>query len=265
MDIIKNNDINIFFDTQALFHAGAMDFISRAKTAIKTQGKFNVVLPGGNTPKLFFDALVEMTKHTSKLDWEKIVFFFGDERYVPNTSSENNYHIAYEHLFSKVCVNPQNIHRIFTEFKNPHDAARDYEETLRTIFHSHTHEFPKFDVVYLGLGEDAHTASLMPFSSAVMRYCTPEIQKNYQLVDALWVPGQNMYRITLTPTIINHASSVVFMVTGVNKALAVYRTLEGTYEPQSIPAQLIHCENSKNFWYLDLQAASQLEIERHDI
>lgn len=261
MDIVKNNDIHIFSDSKELFHAVAMDFISRAETAINTKGKFNVVLPGGNTPKLFFDALIDITSHTKKLAWDKIRFFFGDERYVPTTSTENNYHTAYEHLFSKVSVNPQNIHRMLTEFKNPHDAARDYEETLRTVFHSHPHELPKFDLVYLGLGEDGHTASLMPFSEV----CNPEVQACYQLVDALWVSEQNMYRITLTPPIINHANSVVFMVTGANKAPAVYKTINGPYEPKRIPAQLIHCENSNNIWYLDKSAGSQLEIKGHAI
>ncbi len=260
MDIVKKNDLYIFSDPKALFEALVLDFMYRAQTAIEIQGIFRVVLPGGNTPKLFFDTLVEMASHEKKIAWHKIIFFFGDERYVPKMHVDNNYHMAYEHLFSKLPIDPNNIHRILTEFKNAHDAAKDYEETLRTIFHCHPNEFPHFDLIYLGLGEDAHTASLMPLTDLVIQYAKSDIQENYQLVAAVWLPEQNKYRITLTPSIINQAESIVFMVTGLNKALAVYKTLKGSYHPQQIPAQLIHCIHNPTVWFLDKDAAREITI-----
>lgn len=262
MVAIKNmNEVKIFSELENLFFSLTMDFIRRANVAIEAKGVFTVVLSGGSTPKLFFDALVEIKNHKEKIPWDKIKFFFGDERYVFSDNSKSNYHMAYEHLFSKVPIRAENIYQIPTVFTDPSDAAKDYELTIRTVFHLQDNEFPMFDLVYLGLGEDAHTASLMPLSDVVLRYCKkPVAPENHQLVDALWVPQQHMYRITLTPLPINNAASVVFIVTGDNKAPAVWRTLEGPYEPQQYPAQLIHCVNSKTVWYFDQAAASQLSI-----
>ncbi|HEV2523587.1 MAG TPA: 6-phosphogluconolactonase [Gammaproteobacteria bacterium] len=258
MVAIKNmNEVKIFPELENLFFSLTMDFIHRANVAIEAKGVFTVVLSGGSTPKLFFDALAEIKSHKRKIPWDKIKFFFGDERYVSLDNSKSNYHMAYEHLFSKVPIRAENIYQIPTVFRDPSDAAKDYELTIRTVFHLQDNEFPMFDLVYLGLGEDAHTASLMPSSDVVERYCKiPDPSENYQLVDALWVPQQKMYRITLTPLAINHAGSVVFIVIGENKAPAIWRTLEGPFEPQQNPAQLIQCLNSKTIWYLDQAAAN---------
>lgn len=259
--INNNNELNIFHPQNDLFQSLAIDFIQRAHNSIRVQNKFTVVLSGGNTPKLFFDALVEINSHTHMINWDKILFFFSDERYVSIDNTQNNYKMTYEHLFSKLPIPLKNIYRILTEFKHPNDAARDYELTIRSLFHCHDDEFPRFDVVYLGLGEDAHTASLMPFSDVVMHYCQGSTAiDHYQLVESLWVPEQNMYRITLTPPAINHASNIIFTVTGKAKATAVYETLNGDFKPQQFPAQLIHCVHNKNTWYLDKEAACRLTL-----
>ena len=157
-------------------------------------------MPGGNTPKLFFDTLTRVEYYKNNIPWQQIQFFFGDERYVPSDDAESNYHMAYEHLFSKVPINPENIYRIPTEFNDPKDAARAYEKTLRKVFHIKDNAFPQFDLVYLGLGDDAHTASLMPFSDVVMHYVkNSSSDKHNQLVASLFITESNMYRITLTP------------------------------------------------------------------
>ncbi|NNM59634.1 MAG: 6-phosphogluconolactonase [Legionellales bacterium] len=244
---INNNIIKIFSVPQDLFQAVVEDFAQRANTAVTAKGFFTVVLSGGNTPKLFFDALVE-----SKLSipWHQIKFFFGDERYVPANDERSNYYMAQKHLFSNVPVPAENIYRIPTEFNDPKIAAENYEMIIRKVFNLKNNEFPKFDLIYLGLGEDAHTASLMPFSEIV------ENKNSDIIVASLWVPELNMYRITLTPKAINHSTCICFLVTGQRKASAVWHTLKGPFHPQQYPAQLIQCKSGKTIWYLDQAAAA---------
>ncbi len=249
VDINKNQEIKIFASPDELFHAAAEDFTQRALHAVDAKGVFTVVLSGGNTPKSFFDALTENKFCQEKTPWDKIKFFFGDERYVPADDSASNYHMAYEHLFSKVPVVKKNIYPIPTDLHDPKDTAKNYEATLRKVFQIKYHEFPRFDLVYLGLGENGHTASLMPFSEVL----TPPAD---QLVASLWVPELKMYRITLTSSAINNSLCIIFLVEGEKKVSAVYEVLEGAANPERYPAQLIH--NGKTIWYLDQAAAKKL-------
>ncbi len=155
--------------------------------------------------------------------------------------------MAFEHLFSQVPVLMENVYRIPTEPDNPMVAAKQYEDTLRKTFHIKENAFPRFDLLYLGLGRDAHVASLMPMHKINV--------EPHQLVASVWVPEQNMARITLTPHAINHANQVNFLVTGANKALAVKQVLEGPRDPVKFPGQLI---THNVTWYLDALAASEL-------
>lgn len=261
----RNNEIYILPNLKDLFLRVAEDFTHRAIAAVQTRDEFTVVLPGGNTPKLLFTTLVETKFYRDKIPWHKIKFFFGDERYVPLDDVESNYHMVNQYLFSKVPVLVENIYRIPTELSNPNLAAKDYEQTLYSIFHLKEKQFPKFDLVYLGLGEDGHTASLMPQSEVVVNYCNSDpgnAPEKYRLVVALWLQKTNKYRITLTPAAINNAANVVFLVTGENKAEAVREVLEGPLNPKKYPAQLIHCLNDKTIWYLDQTAASKLGFSK---
>ncbi|MDP1575082.1 MAG: 6-phosphogluconolactonase [Coxiellaceae bacterium] len=241
---LKNNILTIFLTENNLFQFAANDFSKRAITAINNKGVFSVALSGGNTPKLFFDALANNEQHKKNIPWEKIKFFFGDERYVAADSIDSNYHTAMLYLFSKVAVNPNNIYRIPTDFEDPKEAAKAYEDTLK--------KNGPIDLIYLGLGDDAHTASLMPFSE-VVKNISPDT-----LVESLFVKKLNMSRITLTPAAINHCEAIIFLVTGDNKAAAVKNVLQGVTDPQQYPAQLIHCEKGKTIWYLDQAAAKTL-------
>jgi 6-phosphogluconolactonase len=259
---MQNKTINLFANTNDLFQFAAKDFSQRAIAAVKDKGIFSVVLAGGNTPALFFDTLTSREDYKKNIPWPQIQFFFGDERYVPYDNAESNYHMAYVHLFMKVPINPTNIYRIATENHDPQQAAQNYAQTLRTALHIKDHVLPSFDLVYLGLGENAHTASLMPCSDIVQQYAenlTPA-NNNTQLTAALFVPEYNMYRITLTPAAINNAQDIIFLVTGANKAHAVWEVLAGAADPLHYPAQLIHSITGKTHWYLDQTAASQLHI-----
>jgi len=287
-----------------LFLFLAENFVHQAIVNIETKGEFTVALSGGNTPKLLFDYLTKKELNQKKIPWEQIKFFFGDERYLAPDNPENNYHMAYEHLFSKVPVLKEHIYPIPTHLSDPKEAARDYETTLRKVFHLKENELPKFDLVYLGLGLDAHTASLLPSSELVIRYVRSHLERedlinppgldegkltasemknfttkknpdansdantnastsetqNFPMVAALFAPLQGIYRITLTPPIINNAKMILFIVTGANKASAVSAVLEGPRKPELYPAQLIHCLHDKTMWFLDQAAASQLRF-----
>jgi 6-phosphogluconolactonase len=254
-----NQEVKIFPTVNDLFDAAAKDFMRRAIAVVSEKGIFSVVLSGGNTPKLFFNALTSLDCHKKNVPWHKIQFFFSDERYVSLKSNESNYYTAYEYLFSKVPVNPENIYRISTELSNPDDAAKDYDQTLRHAFNINDKDLPRFDLVYLGLGDNAHTASLMPFSDIVTHYSDHTLaDEDNQLVVSLWVPELNMFRITLTPRAINNSKNIIFLVTGANKKMAVSEVLEGPADPKRYPAQLIHCVHGKTIWYLDQLAAEEL-------
>lgn len=262
----EKNEVHVIFEAASLFLELAADFTERAIAAVETKNEFVVLFSGGNTPKPFLEHLTMTQKTTKKIPWEKIKFFFADERYVPSDNAESNFHMLYEYLFKKVPVLEKNVHRIPTEYSDPKEAAVAYEQTLREAFNlKTTKELPLFDIVYLGLGEDAHTASLFPNNEVVINYIhflqnrsketTPA---DFPMVCSLWAASQEMYRITLTPPIINHAENIIFIVTGANKAAAVCHVLEGPYNPKQYPAQLIQKEHNKIIWYLDGTAASEL-------
>jgi len=257
----KNREIKLFPNAIDLSQFAAKDFEHRAIAAVNEKGVFSVVLAGGNTPKLFFDTLTSLDQDKKNIPWGDIQFFFGDERYVPSDDVNNNYHMEQKYLFSRVPVNPDNIYPISTEFNDPNDAAKNYEQILRKAFHIKDNIFPQFDLVYLGLGDNAHTASLMPSSDVVKNYVEhPLHYKNNQLVASLFVSESDMYRITLTPNAINNGKEIIFLVVGANKATAVWEVLEAQTNPLHYPAQLIHCVHKKTIWYLDREAARKLNI-----
>ncbi len=246
----KMTKIKVFPISAELFDTLAFDFTRRAVKAVKAKGFFDVVLSGGSTPVAFFTTLTNLSFCLEKTPWEKIRFFFSDERYVPHEDSESNYRLAHEHLFSKVAINPDYIYPMPTNYLDPVDASKAYDADLHQCFQLKKHQFPPFDVVYLGLGSDAHTASLFPFSDVVLS--PPD-----RLATSLWVEKASQHRLTLTPKTINQSRAIIFMVTGEDKASAVQAVLKGPKQAHKFPAQLIHCEQGKTYWYLD-QAAAEL-------
>lgn len=238
-----------FAAPEALFHAAALDFSQRAKQAVQDKGAFNVVLSGGSTPKAFFDALTSISACRDQTPWEHIRFFFSDERYLSQNSPDNNFNMACKYLFSQLAIPAAHIYPIPTHYSDPVEAAAAYSATLQHCFQLAPNTLPVFDLVYLGLGADAHTASLLPGSSVLQA-------DHNQMVAALWAADLNMHRITLTAPLLNNASDIVFMVTGANKAPAVRSVLEGATDTNRYPAQLIHGPIT---WYLDAVAAEQLD------
>jgi 6-phosphogluconolactonase len=181
--------------------------------------------------------------------WDKIYFFWGDERHVPPDHPDSNFRMANEALLSKVPVPAANIFRIPAENPDASAAAQAYEETLRKFFGLGAGEFPRFDLILLGIGPEGHTASLFPETAA--------LQEKSRLVVANWVEKLKANRITMTLPVFNAAREVAFLVSGTDKAPIVHEALEGK-NPEKYPCRMVEPNDGKLIWFVDRAAASEL-------
>jgi 6-phosphogluconolactonase len=241
-------DVRRLATPQDLFQAAAEEVITAATDAIAERGRFTIALSGGSTPRSLYTLIA--ANANSSLPWEKIFFFWGDERHVPPTDTESNYRMAEETILSKVPVPPANIFRVPTENPDASAAAEAYEQTLRKFFELAAGEFPRFDLILLGMGPDGHTASLFPETAA--------LQEKSRLVVANWVEKLHAYRITLTLPVLNAARRVAFLVSGGDKASVLHEVLEGDAPGEKYPSKLIRPSDGKLIWFLDRAAASEL-------
>jgi 6-phosphogluconolactonase len=235
--------VGIFPNARELARAAAEYFVARSDEAIAERGSFKVALSGGSTPKAMYELLAEL--HPERVQWSRIHFFWSDERHVPPDHPESNYRMANEALLSHVPVSSNNIHRINSENPNAADAASEYEQTLRKITGSN---LPQLDLILLGLGADGHTASIFPGSDV--------LHETKRLVAAPWVEKLNTYRITMTLPLLNNGASVVFLVSGSEKAKIVNDVLNGE---NKYPAQAVKPVNGELLWMLDRDAAAKIE------
>ena len=242
--MLASSEIHVLKTPEDLFEAAAAQFIAQAAEAIRARGKFTVALSGGSTPRRLYALLA--TKPS--IPWDKIYFFWGDERHVPPDDAESNYRMANEALLSKVPVHPGNVFRIHSEEKDASLAASQYERTLQQFFHLTPGNFPRFDLIYLGLGPDGHAASLFPGSAA--------LNERSRLVVANWVEKFKTDRITFTFPVLNAAACVAFLASGPDKAAIVHQVLENP--KADLPSQRIRPVNGKLLWLLDSAAASAL-------
>jgi 6-phosphogluconolactonase len=238
-------EIRIFKTSNELFAGAVADFAKLAADAVQKRGRFCVALSGGSTPKSMYSLLATSS---TPIPWQSIYFFWGDERHVLPTDPESNYRMVNEAMLSKVPVPPQNIFRISSEEKDADLAAKQYEQTLIKFFGLNAGQFPRFDLVLLGLGPDGHTASLFPDSAA--------LSETNRLVVANWVEKFKTYRITLTLPVLNSAAVVEFLVSGKEKAGIVHQVLDG--DGNQFPSQLIRPREGRLVWLLDQAAASEL-------
>ncbi|MEP7336713.1 MAG: 6-phosphogluconolactonase [Acidobacteriota bacterium] len=246
------NQIEIYENAKELAWAAALKFASLAEQAVKERGRFAVALSGGSTPKAMFAILAEKP-FASALPWPAIYFFWGDERCVPPDHADSNYRMANETLLSKVAVPRENIFRIPAEDEDHDRAAANYSVTIRQFFNQPDSEFPRFDLVFLGMGPDGHTASLFPGTTA--------LQVKDRIAVANYVEKFQTFRITLTAAAINNAENVIFLVAGEDKAATLKEVLEGEPQPQKYPSQLISPVNGELLWMLDEAAAAELEAQ----
>lgn len=247
-----NREIKILPDANAIAQTAAAEFLESARAAVQEKDSFSVALAGGSTPEVLYGLLANDSSLKVKVPWSKIQFFFGDERHVPPDDAESNFRMASEAMFSKAPIDSKQIHRIKGELKAD-EAAEDYERVLRASFRLAEGALPRFDLVLLGMGPEGHTASLFPGTKA--------FREERRLVVHNWVGKFYTERITFTPPVLNNAARVIFMVHGAEKSPALKAVLEGPYEPDQLPAQIIQPKNGKLLWLLDPTASGMLALE----
>ncbi|HEY1268174.1 MAG TPA: 6-phosphogluconolactonase [Candidatus Binatia bacterium] len=232
-------------DIGDLARRAAVEWMRAADEAIARAGRFAVALSGGNTPRALYTELAG-GEFRSRIAWDRVHFFWGDERCVPADHADSNYRMAYEALLARVPVPTANIHRIETE-RGTEKAAAAYEAVLRDFFSSSPDTFPRFDLILLGIGEEGHTASLFPGS--------PALEERDRLVTAVYVEKLKTDRITFTLPMLNSAAEVAFLVAGKSKAAVVKETLR---DGADVPAARVAPANGRLSWFLDKEAAALL-------
>ena len=238
--------IRIFKDLEGLSRAAAELFVEQAATSIAERNQFLATLNGGSTPNRLFQLLA--TEYREQVEWTKVHVFWGDERCVPPDDPGSSYGQAREILLSHVPIPDTNIHRIKGEL-DPASASEDYSRVLKE-FVTPPLAWPRFDLVYLGMGEDGHTASLFPGSP--MEIYEPAIPVTAQYQDR---PAN---RVTLTPAVFNTAHLIAFMATGEKKAQTLAEVLGDRYNPGLYPAQRIRPDDGRLIWLVDESAAGKL-------
>jgi 6-phosphogluconolactonase len=203
-----------------------------------------LAVSGGSTPKLLFESLA-----TSDLPWDRLHLFWADERCVPPANPESNYRLAEAHLIAPTGIPRENVHRVRGELLPDH-AARHYREEIGEVFKLAAGEMPRFDVVQLGMGADAHTASLFPGE--------PLIANREGVAAAVYVEKLNKWRVTLLPGALTAAGDIVFLVAGADKAEAVRSVFHAERDAMKYPAQIATQAASRVAWFLDDAAASLL-------
>jgi 6-phosphogluconolactonase len=247
--------ITVYPDNESLISATA-DFITElAGRALAGRGRFTLALAGGNTPRPVY-ARLATAGYCDRIDWSKVQVFFGDERCVPPDDPRSNYLMVRTALFDQVPLPAANIHRVRGE-DIPEQAAADYANVLQRTFGGEAAAGgppPEgFDLILLGMGDNGHTASLFPGLAAVT--------EPVRWVMAQYVEVVGMWRVTLTPVIINAARQVAFLVSGTNKAEVLQQVLEGPYQPVVLPSQSINPTRGELRWLVDAPAAGKLRRE----
>jgi 6-phosphogluconolactonase len=241
-------DLRRLTTPQDLFQAAAEEVLRTATEAVGQRGRFTIALSGGSTPRNLYTLIA--ANASANLPWAQMFFFWGDERHVPPDDAESNYRMAKESLLSKIPTPAANVFRIPSENPDAGAAAEAYEQTLRKFFVLAPGEFPRFDLILLGMGPDGHAASLFPETAA--------LQEKSRLVVANWVEKLKTSRITFTLPVLNAARCVAFLVSGADKAPALREVLEGNAPGEKYPSKLVQPNEGKLIWFVDRAAACEL-------
>lgn len=242
------------FSTCAEIASFAAHEVARiAGDAASARGVFSIALAGGSTPKMLYALLAEHPTLRNSLPWDKMQVFFGDERHVGPGHADSNFQMATDAMLSKVPLGPEQIHRIKGEYPDTAQAAAEYEDVIRRQFSVKPGNFPRFDLILLGMGNEGHTLSLFPGTKA--------LHETQRIVTRNWVGKLYTDRITLTAPAANAAANIIFMVTGSDKACALKAVLEGPHEPDQLPSQMIQPANGSLWWLIDAAAGSMLSKE----
>lgn len=229
-------------------NAAAANVLRLYQAAAADHDYFAVAVAGGSTPRALYQRLAA-PENAQHIGWSKVHVFWGDERAVPPDYPDSNYRMVKETLLDHVALPASNIHRMQGELE-PEQAAAEYELTLHSFFAGRAGKI-RFDLVLLGMGDDGHTASLFPNTTA--------LDETEKLVAANYVPKLDTWRITLTLPVINAAAHVAFLVSGAGKADTLRQVLQ---EPErKLPSQLVRPVDGELFWWVDQAAAVQLDVK----
>ncbi|MBS1755356.1 MAG: 6-phosphogluconolactonase [Ferruginibacter sp.] len=244
----SNYNLSVFKTIDGLNKAAAAFIMDAAHDAIAARGRFVISLSGGQTPAGLYK-LLATTPYKTSLPWKNIFIFWGDERCVPLDDERNNAYQAKRILLDGIEIPPKNIHRIQTNLA-PEQAAIAYEKEISSFFKGAEQ---RFDLILLGLGENGHTASIFPG--------TDIINEKAEAVRAVYVTEEKKFRVSMTAPLINQAHQILFLVTGISKAMVLKNVLTGTYQPAIYPAQLIKPFPGMLNWFTDEGASSLLQNE----
>jgi 6-phosphogluconolactonase len=236
--------LHIYKNADEVCNALAAWIAEMIDTTLQVKEKFTIALSGGETPKKLYQILAAQP-YNEKIKWNRVHIFWGDERFVPFDDERNNAKMAYDNLLSKVNIQPDQVHKMWTDIA-PQESAKQYEKILHKYFDD---KQTTFDLVLLGLGDDGHTLSLFPGSEILQ-----DNDSWVNIVDS----KEKGERITLMPSVVNRSSGVAFLVTGENKAKVLQEILE-TREQNKYPAQLIQPANGELHWFVDEDAAKYLK------
>jgi 6-phosphogluconolactonase len=238
--------INVFKTENEVLEGLANYFVDTAAASISNHGQFSVALSGGNSPKKLYELLAS-TKFKDRVEWGKVHFFFGDERYVPHTDPQSNYLMAKKAILEPLGLSYRQIFPVNTSV-SPEEAAARYTNDINLYFAGFD---ARFDLVLLGLGDNSHTASLFPH--------TPVLHEKTASVKEVFLKDQQVFRITMTAPLINLAHHIAYLVYGEGKAEAVHHVIEDKKDIENYPAQLIKPTDGDLQWFLDTGAASLLK------
>jgi 6-phosphogluconolactonase len=236
--------LNVFKESNQAIEALAELFIKDAKLAIAKSDRFSVALSGGSSPKKLYQLLA--SKYRNDIDWKKIYFFFGDERYVAHNHPDSNYLMAKNAMLDTLEISENQVFKVDTAL-DPASAALAYQRWICVFFDDQ----PVFDLILLGLGDDAHTASIFPGTELVWI--------DEELVKEVYLKDKEVYRISFTAPLINNARHIAFLTFGANKADAIKAVLEGEHDVAKYPAQLVKPVNGQLDWFVDEAAVSKLQ------
>jgi 6-phosphogluconolactonase len=241
--VSDTKNIKVFKNVATLCEATANHIIDLANASITANGRFVIALSGGSTPNELYKLLAS-EPYQKKIPWKDTHIFWGDERCVGLDDKLNNAFVARTLLLDKVDIPVTNMHPVQVDL-SPADAAIKYEDVLKIFFKK---DAPQFDLIFLGLGENAHTASLFPGTAV--------LHEKDRWVKEVYVAEQKMYRVTMTAPLLNQARHIIFLVTGQSKAEVLHTIFNSPYDPEKYPAQLIQPVNGDLYWYVDELAAA---------
>ncbi len=239
--------IAVYADLDTISQQAAQYIVRIANEAVVTRGRFTIALSGGNTPGKLY-SLLGSEPYLSQIDWEYAEIFWSDERCVSPEDPESNYRMAHETLLSHISTPAAQVHRMPAAEPGREGAALAYAQEMQRAFG--TDGIPSFDLIQLGMGPEGHTASLFPHQ--------PSLHETQRLIMPVSVPKPPPDRLTFTPPLLNAARHVLFLATGADKADALQAVLEGPYNPDEYPAQIVRPANGEVVWMVDEAIAQKI-------